>query len=61
MVLDIITDGKFVFKNTYADKKEYEIAVDHQDAPEEFFFVHIKYKPCSTNDSEPLSKKSRLI
>ena len=40
MVLDTIKDGKFVFKNTYADNKQVEIPVDK--GPLEFYFVHIE-------------------
>ena len=48
MVLDTIKkdeDGltKFVFKNTYEEKKQVKIEVDSEEAPDEFFFVHIKY------------------
>ena len=45
MVLDKMQDGKFVFKNTHEDNKQVEIPVDHKHAPEEFFFVHIKFTP----------------
>ena len=41
MVLDTISGGNFIFKNTYADNKKVEMAVDAEEAPEEFFFVHI--------------------
>ena len=40
MVLNKIADGKFVFKN-----KQIKMAVDAEEAPEEFFFIHIKFKP----------------
>ena len=40
MVLDTIKDGKFVFKNTYADNKQVEIPVDK--GPLEFYFVHME-------------------
>ena len=39
MVLDTIVHGEFVFKN-----KKVKIAVDAEEAPEEFFFVHIRKK-----------------
>ena len=45
MVLDKIHDNKFVFKNTYEENKQVRMPLDHEDAPEEFFFVHIKYAP----------------
>ena len=40
MVLDTIIDGKFVFKNTYADNKQVKIPVEK--GPLEFYFVHIE-------------------
>ena len=40
MVLDTIKDGKFIFKNTYADNKQVEIPVGK--GPLEFYFVHIE-------------------
>ena len=43
MVLDTMKNGKFIFKNTHSDGKKFEIGVNHNDAPDEFFFVHIKY------------------
>ena len=48
MVLDTMKkdeDGltKFFFKNTYEEKKQVKIKVDSEEAPDEFFFVHIKY------------------
>ena len=45
MILDTISGGKFVFKNTYEENKQLEMAVDAEEAPEEFFFLHIKYTP----------------
>ena len=46
MVLDIIENNDtFVFKNTCKDDKQVRIAIDHKDAPSEFFFVHINYTP----------------
>ena len=42
MVLDTIKNGKFIFKNTHSDNKKFEIEVNHNDAPDEFFFVHIE-------------------
>ena len=43
MVLDTISNGEFVFKNTYENNKQVKIKVDSEEAPDEFFFVHIKY------------------
>ena len=48
MVLDTMkkrVDGQkeLVFKNTYEDNKQVKIKVDSEEAPDEFFFVHIKY------------------
>ena len=42
MVLDTINHTKLVFKNTNSENKRFEIEADHDDAPEEFFFVHIE-------------------
>ena len=42
MVLDTMQDGKFFFKNTHENKKRVEVAVDDKEAPDDFFFVHIK-------------------
>ena len=38
MVLDTMRDGEFIFKNTYSVEKKFEIEVDHENAPDEFFF-----------------------
>ena len=59
MVLDTMKkdeDGltKFFFKNTYEEKKQVKIAMDEKDAPDEFFFVHIKLAP-----GAPASIKTR--
>ena len=48
MVLDTMKKGndgqlEFVFKNTYEDNKQVKIKVDAEEAPDEFFFVNIKY------------------
>ena len=53
MVLDTIENNDtFVFKNTYEKKKQVKIPMDHEDAPDEFFFVHIKLTPsCKTRSS----------
>ena len=52
MVLDIIKNDTFVFKNTREVDKQVRIAMDHTDAPSEFFFVHIKLSPsCQTRSS----------
>ena len=45
MVLDIIKNNTFIFKNTYEKEKQVKIPMDHEDAPSEFFFVHINYTP----------------
>ena len=45
---------KFFFKNTYEEKKQVKIAMDEKDAPDEFFFVHIKLAP-----GAPASIKTR--
>ena len=45
MVLDKMYDGKLIFKNTYAEDKQVQMAVDAEEAPEEFFFLHIKPTP----------------
>ena len=37
VILDKIPDSKFVFKN-----KQIKMAVDVEEAPEDFFFVHIR-------------------
>ena len=42
MVLDTMKDGKFIFKNTHSERKKFVIEVNHNDAPDEFFFVHIQ-------------------
>ena len=42
MILDTISDSKFLFKNTHAENKQVQIPVDADEAPEEFFFLHIK-------------------
>ena len=44
MVLDTISDGEFVFKDTHGDNEQIKIAVDAEEAPDEFFFVHIRMK-----------------
>ena len=60
MVLDTITDGKFIFKNTHSDNKKFEIEVNHNDAPDEFFFVHIKLDLNRLEQiRQRLAKKSR--
>ena len=59
---------KFFFKNTNEKKNQVEMAVDAKQAPDEFFFVHIKClktvvdeQSSLTKESEPLSKKFRLM
>ena len=48
MVLDTIkpfdSHSEFVFKNTYEGKEQVEMAMHAEEAPTEFFFVHIRYK-----------------
>ena len=44
MVLDKMENGNFIFKNTYSDDKQVEMAVDAEEAPDEFFFINIDYK-----------------
>ena len=51
MVLDIIEGDTLVFKNTREDEKQVRIPMDHKDAPDEFFFVHINYKPMASTPS----------
>ena len=45
MILDEIIDSEFVFRNSfkYAENKQIKVAVDAEEAPKEFFFIHIKY------------------
>ena len=42
MILDIISNRQFVFKNTYSDNKQFTISVDDENAPDELFFVHME-------------------
>ena len=49
MVLDTIESNEFVFKNTYEKKKQVKIPMDHENAPDEFFFVHINYTKTNNN------------
>ena len=46
MPLDTISDGKFVFKNTYVETNQLRMPVYADEAPEEFFFIHIN---CSSS------------
>ena len=46
MILDKIADGKFVLKT--AANMQIKMAVDAEEAPEEFFFLHIKLTPSSS-------------
>ena len=41
MVLDSISDGYFVFKNSHFDKKQIRIKSSDPDAPEKMYFLHI--------------------
>ena len=52
MVLDTIENNSFVFKNTYENDKQVRIPMDHEDAPDEFFFVHINYTPKTSSPLE---------
>ena len=36
-------DSKFVFKNTYAENEKVKMKVNAPEAPDEFFFVNIRY------------------
>ena len=51
MILDTISDGEFVFKNTYENDKQVKMKVDSEEAPDEFFFVHIKLESSSPKTS----------
>ena len=42
MILDTIRDRQLIFKNTYSNNKKFAIQVDHEMAPDEFFFVNIE-------------------
>ena len=53
MVLDTISNGEFVFKNTYENDKQLKINVSAEEAPDEFFFVHIKLEPSSIKTNSP--------
>ena len=44
MVLDTISDGEFVLKYTHGDNGQIKISVDAEEAPDDFFFVHIQKK-----------------
>ena len=44
MVLDSIVNGEFVFKNTQRGNFRVTVPVDASEAPDEFYFVHIKVK-----------------
>ena len=42
MILDKISNRQFVFKNTYSENKKFTIQVDHENSPDELFFVHME-------------------
>jgi hypothetical protein len=44
MVLDTIDNGEFVFKNTQSNNVQVKVPVNAPEAPDEFYFVHIKVK-----------------
>ena len=44
MVLDTISNGEFVFKNTKSSETQFKIKVDDTDSPDEFYFLHIEPK-----------------
>ena len=50
MALDSITNGEFIFKNTYRGDGEVKVPVASQEAPDEFYFVHIKVKEDKIGD-----------
>ena len=57
MTLDSISNGKFVFKDPLEQNKKLEMAVDAEEAPEEFFCLHIQ---CSYSLITRLSCASML-
>ena len=62
MVLDTMRDGKFIFKNTYSAEKKVEIEVDHENAPDEFFFVHIQLDLDRVDQiRQRIANRSRII
>ena len=48
MVLDSIVNGEFIFKNR--DGNKVKVPVASQDAPDEFYFVHIKVKQAAIEE-----------
>ena len=55
MVLDTIRDGKFIFKNTYAEHKQ--VTIQMQKGPLEFYYLKIELK--SVAEKFLRSQKSR--
>ena len=54
VVLDTIKDGKFIFKNTYAENKQLTIPVE--EGPLEFYYLHMELKE---EGIEKLKKKMK--
>ena len=42
MILDKMRDGNFIFKNTNSEDKKLTIPVNHENSPDELFFVHME-------------------
>ena len=60
MVLDSIVNHEFVFKNTQSNNIQVKVPVAAQEAPDEFYFVHIKVKENELEQiKQGLAKKSR--
>ena len=60
MVLDSIVNREFVFKNTQRDNVQVTVPVDASEAPNEFYFVHIKVKEDKIEEiKRRLTKKTR--
>ena len=58
MVLDKISNEKFIFKNTHSNNKQVEIAVDDETAPDVFYFVHISVKKSQLREPQTIEKTS---
>ena len=58
MVLDKISNGKFIFKNTHSNNKQIEIDVDDETAPDVFYFVHISVKRSQLREPQTIEKTS---
>ena len=61
MVLDTIEGDTFVFKNTYEKKKQVKVPMDDKDAPDEFFFVHIKLAPGAPSSIKTRSSFASML